>query len=169
MTDKPAARIYYKGALLGTGSSSLKIPRKDANKLSFKVIQEGCPEQQFNYTTRGFRGWALVGSFITFSIPTPIGIPFPLGNIVDLATGAYFKPEKSDPSIRKVDYNNYHYNLDYSLCNVKRPNVSPDRMESKPLVAQSKEDKLIELKELFDSGMITEEEYQSSRKAVLAQ
>lgn len=167
--DKPAASIYYKGSLVGTGSGTLKIPRKDANKLSFKVTQEGCPEQQFNYTNRGFRGWALVGSFFTFTIPTPTGIPFPIGNIVDFATGAYFKPEKSDPSIRKIDYNNYQYNLNYTLCNTEQQRFVPSPINSNPAVVQTKEDKLIELKELFDSGMITEEEYESSRKVILVQ
>jgi len=170
VNGKPAAKIYYNGTLLGTGSGNLKIPRKEANSLHFKVTQDGCPEQQFNFNTRAFRGWALLGSFVTFSIITPTGIPIPIGNVVDFATGAYWKPEQSDPAIRKVDYNNYHYNLDYNLCNVEQPRFSPEVIQSKPVNAvQSKEDKLIELKELFDSGMITEEEYLSSRKAVLAQ
>jgi len=167
---KPNAKIYYHGRLLGTGAANLKIPRKGANALKFKVVQEGCPEQEINFTTRGFRGWALVGSLVTFSIITPVGIPIPVGNLVDFATGAYWKPEQSHPSIRKVDYNNYHYNLDYSLCKVQQPGFSPAVNQAQPLNAvQTKEDKLIELKELFDSGMITEEEYQSSRKAILAQ
>lgn len=111
-----------------------------------------------------------MGSFITFSIITPTGIPIPVGNFIDFATGAYWKPEKSDPSIRKVDYNNYQYYLDYSLCNVQQPGFSPAVNQAKPVNAvQTKEEKLIELKELFDSGMITEEEYLSSRKEVLAQ
>ncbi len=169
--NKPSAKIYYKGILIGTGSGSLKILRRDANKVSFKVRQEGCPDQQFDFKTRSFRGWTFASSLLFFSFAiTGVPIPIPFGIITDFATGAYFKPTKADPSITKSNYKNYSYLLDYNLCNNIQQNLIPHSIPTNSSKsAGNKEEKLIELKELFDSGMISEEEYKTSRKAILAQ
>lgn len=151
------AKIYYQGALLQT--NLVEIPRKDAGKLQFKVEKEGCPSQTYIFNKRKFRGWAFVGSLF---FPTIVlnGFPIPIPTVVDFAVGAYWKPDANDPRIVKSDYDAFQYNLPFE-CGTKESTPSS--------LASGKQEKLLELKELFDKGMITEEEYTESRKKVLAQ
>lgn len=149
--------IYYKGNKVGTGSAVVKIPRKDADKLVFAVKEDECEEQQFSFTSRKFRGWAFVGSLFTFSIITNDGIPIPVGSAVDLALGANWKPNSEEIGIQKLDYKNFQYTLDYSGCK------SESKLNLKETVLQ----KLEALKDLFEKGEITKEEYNSARKKVL--
>lgn len=144
------AKVYYQGTKL---NGSVEVPRKRANKLQFKVESRGCPSKDYNFTTRKFRGWAFVGSLF---FPTISFIPIP--NAVDFAVGGYWKPDHNDSRIRKLDYDTYQYTLPFDC-----------KSSSNPEKISSKEKKLVELKELFDKGMITEEEYNESRQKVLAQ
>ncbi|MGC4020871.1 MAG: hypothetical protein QM734_02475 [Cyclobacteriaceae bacterium] len=70
VNGRPTAQILYNGALVGNGSASIKVNRKDANKLVLTVKDEGCQDQSFKYTSRTFRGWALVGTVFTFTTRT---------------------------------------------------------------------------------------------------
>jgi len=169
------AEIFYNGTKIGVGSASVKVPRKDANKVNFTLKDDGCEDLKINFTDRVFRGWAFVGTIVTFTGTT---VPVPYGLIVDLATGALFKPDANHMSIRKFSMNSYMYTLEYAGCDAQKYNPpspvinSQSPVERPVLVAptiKTKEQKLMELKELFDGGMITEEEYQESRKAILAQ
>ena len=77
--------------------------------------EEGFPAQKYNYTTRTFRGWALVGSLVvwTFKVKgSPILIP--AGILVDLATGAVWKPNVHEMGVFKKDYKNFKYIIDYN-------------------------------------------------------
>jgi hypothetical protein len=162
--DHPNATIKYKGSVIGTGRTSLSIPRKDANKVAFTVSKEGCEDKEYLFHRRVFRGWAFVGSLAL--MPVVEGVPIPITTIVDLATGSYYKPNVNNPYIYKDNYKNYNYTLRYQ-CNtggleqIERQNVLRE-------TTTPKEDKLIELKELFDKGMITEEEYQKARMEILS-
>jgi len=158
----PSAKIAYRNSNIGVGTATLPIARKDADKVNFTVSKDGCPTQEYNFTTRQFRGWAFFGSLML--MPIVNGIPVPITTIVDFATGSYYKPNRRNPAIYKEDYKNYNYLLPYN-CN---PNAEEGQENPEPANNESsKEDKLIELKELFDSGMITEEEYKKARTEIL--
>ncbi|MBL4709941.1 MAG: SHOCT domain-containing protein [Flavobacteriales bacterium] len=160
VTNDPKANIRFNGLNIGQGSATIDIFRKDAARTSFEISKEGCPTQTFKFEKRIFRGWSLVGSFLL--APVISGVPIPIWNVVDFATGAYYKPDKGDPRIIKNNYKNYYYNLSYDCDSPE------DYSDSSKEVQNTKEGKLIELKELFDKGMITKEEYEKARQAILA-
>lgn len=157
--DHPDADIFYNGRQYGKGFADIRIPRKEADKLTFTVKKDGCENQDFKYVSRKLRGWAIVGTIFTW---TGNPIPIPYGLIVDLATGAVYKPDTSEPGVRKDNYKRFEYTLDYTGCN----NVQP---KSKPLQKSefTKEERLRELKLLFEHGLITEEEYAEQKKKIL--
>lgn len=162
MQGHPNAVVRYEGIKIQGGSGFLKIPRKDAHRVIFKISEKGCPEQTHQFYQRTFRGWAFVGSLLMS--PTAGGVPIPIPNVIDFATGAYWKPNLRNPMIIKEDYKNYHYNLTYDCASKENSGGSNSNANIK---APTKEEKLIELKELLDKGMITEEEYKKSRQEVL--
>ncbi|GHM99236.1 hypothetical protein WSM22_07260 [Cytophagales bacterium WSM2-2] len=86
-----------------------------ANRLSLTVKEKGCKDQTFEYRTRAFRGWALVGTLFTFTTSTYV--PYGLG--IDLATGALWKPNEAEPGVSKHNYKNYQYTLNYTGCESK--------------------------------------------------
>lgn len=111
--NKPNAKIYHENQLKGTGTAVIKLKRKDANKLSFTVKDEGGQEQIFKYQSRTFRGWAFTGTVLTFT-GLISGIPIPWGVGVDLAAGTLWKPNVNEKGIVKKNYKNYEYHLDFS-------------------------------------------------------
>ena len=133
VNDRPNAKIIYQGQELGTGNATIKVKRKDANKLVLAVKEEGCPEQNFNYNSRTFRGWAFVGTIVTWT-GVLNGTPLPWGMVVDLATGAVWKPNVSEKGVIKEDYKNFKYILDYQACasqNAVNTKVSIDVVQLK--------------------------------------
>lgn len=179
----PRAQVSYNGEIIGNdGTAVVKIPRKTANRITFKVSQDGCDTQKFEFTKRKVRPWTILGSIALApsysSNPDGSGLfIIPIWNVLDIATGSIYKPDQSDPKIVKGDYKTFYYNLPYKcdVINEIEPyeNSSPSKksnvIENNSFEKNSKELKLIELKELFDKGMITEEEYKKSRQAILAQ
>lgn len=119
--DKPNAKIFYKGMEKGTGYAHFKVPRKEANKFSFIVKETGCPDQTFSFNQRIFRGWALVGTIVTFTGSTAGGFPLPWGVIVDVAAGSLWKPDKYERFVSKEDYKNYTYSVVTSCTPVQAP------------------------------------------------
>ncbi|MEQ8909509.1 MAG: SHOCT domain-containing protein [Vicingaceae bacterium] len=167
--DNSQAEIYYNGQKIGTGSGSVQVPRSQANKLVFKLKQDGCPDQDIRFHSRQTRGWALAGSIVSDILL----FPFVINNVVDIATGAYFKPYDGNPSIIQLSDDIFSYQLEYTSCPTEPSRGTPIQVNSRetvsPQLAKSKKEKLIELDELFKEGMISEEEYKESRKQVLAQ
>ncbi len=119
----PNAAIHYNGMNKGYGNASFKVPRKEANQFTIKISEEGCPSAERKYTERVFRGWAFVGTVVTWtgiSINGGPWLPIPFGVIVDGATGAWWKPDVNENGIYKTDYKNYNYNINYVECdNIK--------------------------------------------------
>lgn len=115
VVDHPKASVHYKNSDKGYGSVSFPVPRKEAADFSFTVQEKGCEEQVFAYTQKKFRGWAFTGSllFFTGNIGT---VPFPTGLIVDGITGAWWKPDKKERGVEKVNLNNYSYRVEYTGC-----------------------------------------------------
>ena len=170
----PNAQINYNGLNIGTGSAVMQIKRRDADKVGFEISQEGCSTQKHDFSVRKFRGWSFAGSLASaFFFPVVVAVPIPVWNVLDVATGAVYKPDAADQRIIKGDYKSYYYNLTYN-CDVqptlqKLEQDLPYNTPAPVKLVVSKKQKLIELKELFDGGMITEEEYKTSRQAILNQ
>lgn len=146
VVDNPKANIIYKGKDLGNGQVKFKVPRKESDKFSFMVKEEGCQEQVFKYINRTFRGWALAGSLVTF---TTYFIPF--GGIVDLANGAYWKPDIFEKGVSKIDYNNYTYSVYYPGCN-----KTAEKVEENQMVIQNDAHKVVQVVDNSSKTVIAE-------------
>lgn len=110
----PHADIVYRGMKMGNGSASISVPRREADMFSFTVKEKGCAEQTFSYRTRTFRGWAFVGTLVTWTGESG-GIPLPYGIVIDLITGALWKPNTAE-GIVKHNYKNFQYIANYTGC-----------------------------------------------------
>ena len=117
--DRPQAKIVYEGDTKGTGVANFKVKRKDANKFSFTVKEEGCDEQKFDFESRTFRGWAFAGTILGWT-GTLNGIPLPWGVALDLITGAIWKPNVREKGVSKIDYKNFKYVVQYTNCTKKK-------------------------------------------------
>ncbi|NDV47321.1 hypothetical protein D0T49_09715 [Paludibacter sp. 221] len=120
VNGSPDAEITFNNRYKGKGTGTFPVRRKDANKVVIKVQEEGCEEQTFMYRSRAFRGWAFVGSVLGWTGIIQ-GIPLPWGIVVDLATGAVWKPDIMEPGVSKMDYNNFQYFLNYTGCPKETP------------------------------------------------
>ena len=115
VADRPNAKIVYNGEFKGTGIATFKVKRKEANKFSFTVKEDGCNEQKFDYTSRTFRGWAFVGSLFGWT-GLIVGVPAPWGVATDLITGSLWKPDTAEKGVSKEDYKNFKYLVNYTDC-----------------------------------------------------
>jgi len=121
----PNAKIEYEGIYEGTGDASFKVKRSEADQLTIKITEDGCETETKKFTQRTFRGWAFVGTIITWtglSINGGPWIPIPFGVIVDGATGAWWKPEINEKGVSKQDYKHFMYQIDYTGCDNKTSN-----------------------------------------------
>jgi hypothetical protein len=123
VADRPNAKIVINGEQKGNGSATFPVMRKTADKLVITVKEEGCPEETFRYTSKIFRGWAFFGSIVgwtgVYSSTDGTWIPLPFGVIVDLATGAVWKPDVTEKGVTKEDYKNFRYTINYTGCPTK--------------------------------------------------
>ena len=117
--DHPNARISYHGLQRGIGTAIFKVQRNQANKFSFTVKEEGCSEQQFDYRSRSFRGWAFVGTLVTWT-GYVAGVYIPWGATIDLIDGALWKPNAAENGVIKVDHKNYSYPVNYAGCSATK-------------------------------------------------
>lgn len=123
VTNNPNAKIIYNDEVKGIGSATFKVERKAANIFTFKVKEDGCPEQIYTYTSRSFRGWALAGTIIGWTGVIG-GVPIPWGVGVDLATGALWKPNKLEKGISKETYKQFRYTVNYTAsCSAKQADI----------------------------------------------
>ncbi len=157
--DHPNAKITVNGQQKGNGEVNLSLKRKEANKLNITVEETGKEPQTFTFNRRKVRGVATFFTVLSWLGPIPVGI------IVDASTGAWFKPDVSEPGVTKVDYKNYTYTLNY------HPNDSSQKSKKTTTNTQSnttsKADKLRELKQLYDEGVLTKDEYEKEKAKVL--
>ena len=113
--DHPNAKIEYNEVVKGTGDAVFKTKRAQSNKFSLNIKEEGCEDETFNFTRRTFRGWAFAGTVVTWT--GLIGnIPLPWGVVVDLSTGALWKPNINEKGVSKIDYKHFNYLIDYKGC-----------------------------------------------------
>lgn len=123
--DHPKAKIYYNNHFQGTGVAKFKVKRVEANNFVFEVKQDGCPTQSYSFVSRKFRTGAFVCSLLFWSFsPTGAPFPIPIGGVVDLATGAVWKPDNTEFGVTKLDYKNFKYTVDYTDCSTPVPTKS---------------------------------------------
>ena len=111
--NHPNAVIKYEGLAQGSGTAIVKVKRSKANSLSLSVKEEGYDEQVFPFKQRTFRGWAFIGTIVTWTGMVS-GIPLPWGLVVDLSDGSLWKPNLLEKGVAKMDHKNYIYTLDYT-------------------------------------------------------
>jgi len=162
--EHPDAKIEYEGRYIGTGEATVKVKRKNANNFKVNISKEGCRDETKRFYERSFRGWAFVGSLVTFTTFTPL--PIPWGVALDAALGAWWKPDVEEKGVLKQDINNYYYRIDYLGCVDVDPKNIPSKKTDQILV-KSKAERLRELKELYEEGILTKEEFDSEKRKIL--
>lgn len=164
VTGYPYAKIEHNGVYKGTGAANFKAARREANNFEITIKHDGCETQTTKFTQRTFRGWAFVGTVITWtglSINGGPWLPIPFGVIVDGSTGSWWKPNTNEPGVSKIDHKNFVYAIDYTGCPTDESNKIPVSGTA------TKADKLRELKQLFEEGLITNEEYEKEKSEIL--
>jgi hypothetical protein len=115
-----SAQISYNGKVKGHGSAIIKVPRSEANMLTFSVKDDNCEKETFYFTERKFRGWALTGTILLWTLRLgTFPIPIPVGVIVDAGNNAFWKPSINEKNVTKTNFRHYNYLLDYNKCNAK--------------------------------------------------
>ncbi len=160
--NHPNATIEYKGMYQGTGEATFKASRRNANKFSVTIKEDGCDAQTNNFTQRTFRGWAFVGTLLGWTGITNGGIPLPWGVVLDAVTGAWWKPDINEKGVIKQDYKHYVYQINYCGCDGKTTTAIEQKSNS-----DSISDKIRDLKKLLDEGLITQEEFEKGKKLLL--
>jgi hypothetical protein len=116
VNGRPKAEIIYGGEIKGKGAAFILVSRRDANKFSVTIRENGCQEQTFYFKSRRFRAGTLLG-----------GIP---GVLVDLIMGSIWKPNVNENGVSKLNYKSFHYIINYTGCS-----SSPEKgKEGNPLI-----------------------------------
>ena len=102
VNGRPKAEIIYRGEIVGKGVAFISVRRREANKFSIKIREEGCPEQTFDYKSRRLRVGAFLGGLSSV--------------VVDLLTGSIWEPNANENAILKHNYKNFQYVINYSGC-----------------------------------------------------
>lgn len=181
--DHPNAKISINGQYRGNGEASMLINRKEANMVNV-TVQEGEDEPQTTiFSGRRFRAGTLIFDLLLGWVP-----PIPVGVIVDAATGAWWKPDDSEPGVTKIDTDNYLYTITYrpiinklnttnppvsmplpqepATGTITEPAITPSVKPIQPLT-KTKTEALRELKQLLDEGILTQEEYDKEKAKLL--
>lgn len=167
--NHPDAAISVNGEWMGKGEANVLVKRRDADKLEITVQEENCEAETTRFTRKSFRGWAFVGTLLGWTGMTPTYIPLPWGVVVDACTGAWWKPDVTEKGVSKIDYDNFLYTINYQA--IPKESSAIQQKETKketPLPeSKSKADKLRELKQLLDEGVLTQEEYEKEKAKIL--
>lgn len=158
----PDARITVNGQYKGDGEANFLVKRKEADELTVSVQKKNCEQQTTQFTSKVFRGWAFAGTVVGWTGMVG-GIPLPWGVAVDAATGAWWKPDVTEKGVSKIDYDHYLYTIEYKAIPTKEQEVDPKVNVSE----KNKVDRLRELKNLLDEGVLTQEEYEKEKAKIL--
>lgn len=103
--DHRDAEIFVEGKKIGKGTAIGLFPRR--KPLTVELRQEGCEPLSKTYPV-AFRGGNFTLSVLSWGL---------VGLIVDLSSGAAFKPDhKVDPTIKRMTEKNFVFTVDYSGC-----------------------------------------------------
>lgn len=156
VNNHPDAIIKQDGMQRGIGQAFILINRREASQLRFTVEKSGCKTQAFNFNSKVLRGWTIAGTILGWT--GVIGtVPVPWGVIVDGSTGAWWKPNVAEPYVSKQNYKNFNYHLPFE-CDVQKEEQEPELTLL---------EKITKLRELYDTGMITEKEYEREKQKLL--
>lgn len=105
VNEHPEAQIFANGEKIGVGQVSKSFKRN--KDLQIVVKQDGCEVKSQNFE-KTFRTGNFILSIVSWGLP---------GLIVDLASGASYKPDhRHNDAIEKVSDKQYKFNIDYSDC-----------------------------------------------------
>lgn len=161
--NHPTATITVNGDYAGQGEANILVKRKDADKLTVTVKEENCEPETTRFNSKSFRGWAFAGTVLGWTGMIGPGIPLPWGVVVDGCTGAWWKPDETEPGVRKIDYDHFLYIINYGSKLEQK-----DEMKTEKQDTGSKNDKLRELKQLLDDGVLTQEEFEKEKAKILS-
>lgn len=161
--NHPTATITVNGDYAGQGEANILVKRKDADKLTVTVKEENCEPETTRFNRKSFRGWAFAGTVLGWTGLIEPGIPLPWGVVVDGCTGAWWKPDETEPGVRKIDYDHFLYIINYGSKLEQK-----DEMKTEKQDTGSKNDKLRELKQLLDDGVLTQEEFEKEKAKILS-
>lgn len=167
--------ITYKGKVI-SNNAVLSIKRKHADKVSFEVSKEGYKTEKFDFRKKEFRSIALIASIfsgIGSNTQTNNGvtrtqltfIPYVLIDIINYSS--LWKPSLSEAGVYKKNYNNYEYILNYRATPTKKPKKTVVVKEEKKESFQSTAEKLRDLKQLHDEGVINDEEFKFMKSKII--
>jgi hypothetical protein len=102
--DHPNAEIFVDGKKLGNGQATALFPRN--KELTVELKEPGCETktQTFN---KSFRTGNFILSVVSWGL---------VGIIVDIATGASYKPDHHNPSVKKENTKDYTFTVDAPTC-----------------------------------------------------
>lgn len=158
--DHPNAVIKHNGVMQGTGAAVIIAKRVRANNFIISVQDGNCPMKTDTFIGRSFRTGAFIASII---LATGSIIPIPWGGAIDFITGSVWKPNDIEVGVTKTDYRNFNYEIDYSSCPVTANTIKLPNMQ------KSKVERLLELKDLVDKGILTFDEFNAEKKKILAE
>lgn len=161
--NHPTATITVNGDYAGQGEANILVKRKDADKLTVTVKEENCEPETTRFNSKSFRGWAFAGTVLGWTGLIEPGIPLPWGVVVDGCTGAWWKPDETEHGVRKIDYDHFLYIINYGSKLEQK-----DEMKTEKQDTGSKNDKLRELKQLLDDGVLTQEEFEKEKAKILS-
>jgi hypothetical protein len=103
--DHPNAEIFVNGKKLGNGTATSLFPRN--KDLAVEVRESGCETK-----TQTFNNAFRTGNFILSVVSWGL-----LGILVDLGTGASFKPDhNSNPNVKKESTKDFTFTVDAPVC-----------------------------------------------------
>jgi hypothetical protein len=103
--DHPNASIAVNGNVIGKGTAVGSFKRD--KPLTVTISEPGCKEE-----TKTFDNTFRTGNFILSVVSWGL-----IGIIVDLGTGAAYKPDHThDPKIEQMSSKNFVFNVDYTGC-----------------------------------------------------
>lgn len=165
----PNASITVDGQYKGQGEANFLVKRIDADKLAITVQEENCEPETTRFTRKSFRGWAFVGTLVGWTgiIPNTY-IPLPWGVVVDACTGAWWKPDINETGVSKIDFDHFLYTINYKAIPKKDQVIIPTETPKGATTPEKpKADRLRELKQLLDDGILTQEEYEKEKAKIL--
>ena len=100
----PNAEIFVDVKKLGNGQATALFPRN--KELTVELKEPGCETktQTFN---KSFRTGNFILSIVSWGL---------VGIIVDIATGASYKPDHHNPSVKKENTKDYTFTVDAPTC-----------------------------------------------------